>query len=200
MKIIVISGTPGTGKSSISKKIEKLVKCETISLNDLVLIENFNVKYDAKRKTQVIDTERLLPYLIDLIERLKEENLDYLIIEGHFSDILPEAYIDYAIILRCDPDVLSARLKERNYSDEKIIENLQAEILGNCANYFIQKNLKSSIYEIDTTYLTIESIAKIVINDIVENHNAGKHLVGKIDWLEKVFQEDRMDEFFKNKE
>ena len=127
---------------------------------------------------------------------IKKKNLEYFIIEGHFSDILPEKYINYAIILRCDPDVLSRRLKERDYSNEKIIENLQSEILGNCANYFIQKRIKIPIFEIDTTNLTIKDVADIIINKIIAKSNAEKYLVGKIDWLEKLFHEDRMNEFF----
>ncbi len=200
MKTIIISGTPGTGKSSVAKKIGELTEAKIISLNELAISGNFKVKYDTKRDTQVINTEKFLPYIVNLIEDFKKDNPDYIIIEGHFSDILPEKYIDYAIILRCDPDILNVRLKKRNYSHAKIIENLQSEILGSCANYFIEKKLNVPIFEINTTELSIESIAEIILDSIVGDRNAEKYMIGKIDWLEKIFQEDRMNDFFNGKE
>ncbi len=63
-------------------------------------------------------------------------------------------------------------------------------------SYLIQKKIKKPIFEIDTTNLNIESVAK-TINDIlftkidVENYN-----LGKIDWLKKLFQEDRLVAYF----
>ena len=196
MKIIVISGTPGTGKTSVSRKITKTYNAKIISLNEVALSKNFKFLYDRKRDTRVVDTDEFLPYIIRLIKKIKEEVPDFLIVEGHFSDILPEKYIDYALIFRCDPDILTARLKERQYSIEKVIENIQSEILGNCANYFIQKNMKIPLYEIDTTHYSIENVAEIIMKKIVINNSADTFLIGKIDWLEKVFQEDRIDDFF----
>jgi len=199
MKIIVISGTPGTGKTSVSKMIAELYDARVLSLNEPEISNKFKTKFDIKRDTYVIDTNKLLPHIINLIESYKNENPDYLIIEGHFSDIIPENYIDYAIILRCDPFVLKKRLEERDYADEKIIENVQAEILGNCANYFIQKNIKIPIFEISTNNLTTESVIDIIFNNIIKNQNVENYLIGKIDWLEKLFQEDRLKDFFNDK-
>jgi len=63
-------------------------------------------------------------------------------------------------------------------------------------NYFIQKKTKKPLFEIDTTNLSIKSVAK-TIEDILEGKEDGKkYYIGKIDWLEKVYQEDRLKEFF----
>lgn len=196
MKIIVISGTPGTGKTSVSKRISELYNARLISLNKLAISESFDIQYDKKRETYLFDTEKFVPYVLDLIEEIINNKPDYLVIEGHFSDIIPEDYIDYVIILRCDPDILIQRLKERAYKKEKILENLQTEILGNCANYFIQKNMKLPIFEIDTSFLNIDYIVDIIINDIIIKKNVESYLIGKTDWLEKLFQENRLMEFF----
>ncbi|GAH26200.1 unnamed protein product, partial [marine sediment metagenome] len=63
---------------------------------------------------------------------------------------------------------------------------------GNCVNYFIQKKTKKPLFEIDTTNLSIESVA----NTIEEILDGKKYYIGKIDWLEKLYQEDRLKEFF----
>lgn len=197
--IIVISGTPGTGKTSVSNMIAELYNGKVLSLNEPEVFEEFNIHFDIKRDTYVVDTDKLLTHIITLIEEYKNDEPEYLIIEGHFSDIIPENYIDYAIILRCDPYMLRSRLENRGYKNDKILENVQAEILGNCANYFIQKNLKIPIYELNTSILTIESVVDIIITNIIKDENAENYLIGKIDWLEKLFQDNSLNDFFDDK-
>jgi len=196
MKIIVISGTPGTGKTSVSKHLSEIANAKYISLSKLVVSEQLTLKYDKRRETHVVDFEKLTPYIINLIENYKKKNLEFLLIESHFSDVTPEKYIDYVIILRCNPDELYKRLEKKGYENEKIIENVQSEILGSCVNFFIQKEIKSPLFEIDTSSLTIEAIVKIIIDLINNNINAEEYLIGKIDWLETLAQEGRINEFF----
>ena len=196
MKNIIISGTPGCGKTSVARKLSCLINAEIISLNELAISDNFSFEFDKERNTYIVDFEIFLPFVLDKIKEIKNQNFQYLIIESHFSDIIPNDYIDFAFILRCNPDELIKRLKERNYDIKKIMENVQAEILGNCVNYFLQKKINSTLFEIDTTKLSIESVAKIIIGIIVEKKNVDNYYVGKVDWLEKLFQEDRLQEFF----
>jgi adenylate kinase len=196
MQILIVSGTPGTGKTTISKNISNYIKANVISLNELAISENLIVKYDAKRETSVINNKKLISFLIELIEDYKKEDLEFLIIESHFSDIVPEQYINFVIILRCDPDELYNRLKRRGYKREKIRENVQSEILGNCVNYFINKPLNIPILEIDTTNVSIESITKTIVDILRKKIDIDDFYAGKVDWLEKLFQEDRLQAFF----
>ena len=196
MKIVVISGTPGTGKTSVSKAITEKIGGNAISLNEISVSKRFTLQYDEKRSTYVVDFNQLLPYIISLINSYKKENLPFLIIEGHFSDIIPNKFIDYAIVLRCHPDELTRRLQMRDYDNKKIQENIQSEILGNSINYFIQKKIRSPLIEIDTTSLSIEELSQIIIEIIVENKHIEQFTIGTIDWLEELFQKDRLNEFF----
>ncbi|MFX1312704.1 MAG: adenylate kinase family protein [Promethearchaeota archaeon] len=195
MKNIIISGTPGCGKTSVAKEISKLIGAKIISLNELAISEEFSFEYDEERKTYVVDFDVFLPYVLKRIKAIQQTNPPFLIIESHFSDIIPENFIDFAFILRCDPDELFKRLKKKHYNLKKVIENIQAEILGNCVNYFLQKK-KIPLYEIDTTNLSTKSIAKIIIDIAVENQDGKNYKIGQIDWLEKLFQENRLEDFF----
>jgi len=196
MKIVALSGTPGCGKTTVSKEIVKKINAKFISLNKLAIEQGFIKKYDEKRATHVIDFKRLIPYLIKEIKTQSEKPLEILIVEGHFSDIIPDELIDFAIILRCHPDILAARLKARDYKKEKIIENVQAEILANCLNYFLQKKLKEPLLEIDTSHISIHDLALLIIGLIKGKKNKEEFKIGKIDWLELLFQENRIQEFF----
>ena len=196
MKIIVISGTPGTGKTTVSKMVSEINNAQVISLNQIALSEEYITKYDKKRETQVIDTDKLIQYLVELIKEFQQSNEELLIIEGHFADITPNEYFDIAIVLRCEPYELKKRLRGRDYPKEKIIENVQSEILGNCANYLLQKNLTIPIYELDTSTSSFDEISEKIIEIIDENKIDDDLLLGKVDWLEDLFQKDKMGDFF----
>ncbi len=196
MKIVIISGTPGTGKTTISKMISEINNAQVISLNQMALSEEYITKYDKKRETQVIDTDKLIQYIIELIKNFQQSSESILIIEGHFADIIPNEYFDITIVLRCEPYELMKRLESRGYLKEKIIENVQSEILGNCANYLLQKSLSIPIYEIDTSTSSFNEISEKIIKIINGNKIDDDLILGKIDWLEELFQKDKIGDFF----
>lgn len=196
MKVIVITGTPGCGKTTISKKLSKKINAKCISLNDLGSSEDFIEGYDEERDTYITNTEKLTTHLKELLNRAKKEETRELIIEGHFADIVPSEYIDIVIILRCHPDILKKRLEKREYKSKKIRENIQAEILGNAANYIFEKDLKCPIYELDTTNKTIDHTTTLIQKIIKDKEAVEKYKFGKIDWLQPLSEEDRLNEFF----
>lgn len=51
------------------------------------------------------------------------------IIDWHACDLFPESWIDLVVVLRTDNTVLFDRLTERNYDEEKVTENIDAEIM-----------------------------------------------------------------------
>lgn len=196
MELVIISGTPGTGKTSVSNKISEMINANVITLNELAISEGLIHDFDKKRDTNIVDIDKLVSHVLKLIEELKKKGIKLVIIESHFSDIVPNNIINHAFVLRCEPDVLRDRIEKRGYGKEKIAENIQAEILGNCANYLIKKKLEIPLLEIDTTKLEVEAVSSIIIDIIQDNRNMEKYQVGKVDWLEKLFQEDRLDDFF----
>ncbi|TFF88770.1 MAG: AAA family ATPase [Promethearchaeota archaeon] len=196
MEIITISGTPGCGKTSVAKVLAEKNKVKFISLNTIAIDKNFLIRTDSKRNTQIIDEEKIIDYLNNKIEKLKLKDIDYLIIESHFSDIIPAHLINFAIILRCHPDELLKRLENRGYSEKKIYENAQAEILGNCTSYFLEKNLRVPLIEVDTTHKTILETANIIWNIILTKRVPDLNKIGRTDWLEQLYQKNRIEDFF----
>jgi adenylate kinase len=196
MKTIIISGTPGTGKTSLAKLMLKILNARIIILNELVIKEGLILGHDKMRDTSIINERKLLQRIKSIIKQYKKEQNKYLIIESHFSDIIPNRFIDYVIVLRCDPDELFKRLEKRGYSAEKILENVQSEILGNCVNYVINKGIKKPVVEIDTTGKEVEDIAKIAIDLITARIDIKWFEIGKIDWLEKLNVENRLKDYF----
>lgn len=161
---IAISGTPGTGKTEVSKELATLLGYKYIDLNKLAEEKGLVVGFDKKRKSKEIDTKKLEELEID----------DNSVIDGHLSHFLP---VDRIFILRTRPDVLKERLKNKGWNIPKVQENVEAEILGVCSFEAIEENKK--IVEIDTTNKKPKDIAKIIKKMIERN----KYLEKEIDWL-----------------
>ena len=50
-----------------------------------------------------------------------------ILIDGHLSHLLS---VDAAVIIRCEPSVLRERLQSRDYSVQKVEENVECELIG----------------------------------------------------------------------
>ena len=65
--------------------------------------------------------------LLDAIEH-EAQSGGYLF-DWHACDLFPESWIDLVIVLRSDSAILYDRLKARKYSEKKLQENMDAEIM-----------------------------------------------------------------------
>ena len=145
MKIIIITGTPGTGKTVLAKKLANLLNFTYIDVNQIIKSNKLKSNYDKKRSTYIININKLNRILISLVKNTKKS----LIIDSHLSHYLPSKLVDLCIVTKCDLKVLIKRLKKRKYSLNKIRENIDSEIFDICLNEAIEDN--HNIMIIDTS-------------------------------------------------
>ena len=124
MKVICVSGSVGSGKTTLSKKLAKSLKFGYVDVTKVIKKNNLSVGFDEKRDCEIIDEKKLLKFLIEKINKSKKN----LIIDSIFSHLIPKKYVDLCIVTTCVIDVLRDRLKKRKYSPGKIKENVEAEI------------------------------------------------------------------------
>jgi len=162
--IITITGTPGTGKTTVAEELSIIMKMKIAHLNEIIKKEKLYERYDRKYKSYEVDPKK--------IKKIKIE--DGTIVEGHLSHFIKS---DVCIVLRCAPDVLKKRLKKKRWSTKKIYENLAAEILDIIEVEAEEQN--KNVLQIDTTKTTPKSCA----NKIKRYIKTGKS--DNVKWLIK---------------
>ncbi|SDA53640.1 adenylate kinase family protein [Methanobrevibacter millerae] len=169
--IIFISGTPCSGKTTISEALSSTLNYDLIKINDLAIENDLVLGIDDEKGYKIIDIDALDDLLLEVIS-------DDLIVEGHLSHLCHGA--DKMIILRCRPEILEKRLALREYSEAKIRENLEAEALGVCSAESLDI-YEDKVYELDVSDLSVGE-AVSAITDVI---NGDKELsFGEIDFMD----------------
>ncbi|MFH0861896.1 MAG: adenylate kinase family protein [Candidatus Altiarchaeota archaeon] len=138
---LAVSGVPCTGKTTLSGRLGPILGAKVIGLNELADEAGLLAGYDEARDTRIVDVKRLRAHL-------KNAGQGNVILDGLVSHLLDVTHI---LVLRCDPRLLQERMRERGYSREKMMENIEAEYsgiilyesVGRCRNVFEADNTSS---------------------------------------------------------
>ena len=128
---ILVTGTPGTGKSSFCNCIfNKFKNVELFNVSEIV---KSNTKlqdyFDEDLQTVVINDSRTRKFIKKMI---LSSNAEIIVLETHSASLFKKLQFDIVFVLRAPTEVLFDRLKKRNYTKEKIEENIIAEIMQVC--------------------------------------------------------------------
>ena len=180
--IIAITGTPGTGKTSVAKKLV-MEGYIVLDLNRIACENNFLLGRDEKRNSNIVDIDKL-----NLFIKKNYSKFDIVFVEGHLSHLLK--CVDKLVVLRLEPSQLKKHLKKKRWNEKKIKENLESEILDIVLCESVEIHLKDNISELNVTNKSVDEIVSIII-DLVKDRfkNLQKYKIGNIDWSKEILKD-----------
>jgi len=119
---ILVTGTPGTGKSTLCSEIAELTGLEWIDIGQVAKNDQLYSGFDSTYQCQILDEDRLLD---DLEEKMSEGGK---IVDYHGCDFFPERWFDIVFVMTTNNTILYDRLKNRGYTNKKLQDNIQCEI------------------------------------------------------------------------
>ena len=186
MSVILVGGSPGTGKTKVSKILGSKLSVEVISLGELADESGCITAEDKARSTGIINED----CLVDALLKLTEDKSKRIVIEGHYIDLVPSTSVKWVFILRTHPEKLKGRLSERNYSTEKVTENVEAEVMGVCQMDALDAFGEAKVFEIDTTELSAPQTTEKI--ELLMKDGSSPT---RIDWMSQLEEQGRLDEF-----
>ncbi|WP_394338549.1 adenylate kinase family protein [Halonotius aquaticus] len=135
---LVVTGTPGTGKTTATEQLAGDTDAEIIHLNDAIREFGLYSERDAERDSLVTDLDAVREHLGEWRG----------ILESHLAHHVDA---DRVVVLRCEPSELETRLRDRGDTAAKARENAESEALDVVLSEAVDQHGAEAVYEIDTT-------------------------------------------------
>jgi len=173
--IIIVTGSPGVGKSVISKALSARLGCEFLESGVFFRSVGALRPDPSGRSSDIVD------------ERLALESIRGFVLsrEGCFvvSTLHPTLWLDNIqdhvisiILLRCHPMILLSRLESRSWGRAKILENVIAESFNVIAEELLE--YEDLVLEVDTSGRSVDEIVEEILAKL-EFWDTGI----RIDWI-----------------
>ena len=170
---LLITGSPGVGKTTVAIELSKKLNAALIDINEVI---KPLLKWDPDLSTNYVTDEKRARELI----RNRLSRLGSYIIDTVAINLIDRELIDWCIVLRLNPVDLMRRLLMRAWPRCKVIENVLAEVVGSSLSMAIDLFGKDKVIEIDTTGKDVQDIIKYITNYIL----SGNGVIGVVDWLD----------------
>jgi len=150
-QLVIVTGTPGTGKSTITNKLCTKLGWICIDWHEILKKNReLSLGYDQSKKCYDLNL-KVLEKEIKII--LKNNPSHQYVFDSHIAHLLPSNMISLVVVMKCsDIGSLKKRLTERGYSKKKVEENIECEIFEVCLDEVIEAGLK---------YVTFDSEKKL---------------------------------------
>ena len=185
---VAITGNPGVGKHTCTKIVcEKLGDVKIIDINKIIIDNNAFLLNDDRNRKEV-DIKKTSKLIRNELKKGGD-----LVIIGHLVPYLlrPDG-IDIIVVMRRSPYEIIRTFEERDYSPEKIRENVASEILGISFYDALKTFGKNKVIEFDATGKTSQQAAEEIVLLL---QNKSKHEIGMVDWLSLVYEKGDVQKF-----
>ena len=190
-RVILLTGTPCVGKSSVAQLLCVKLDAFYVNLTELAVRENLVSGKDLERNSIIVDERRMRRKISDIINKSSKD----VVVDGHYAvNVVPKNFVSYVFVLRRDPVELKGFMEKAGFSGLKLWENLASEILDVCLVDALKVQGKEKVCELDVTGKSVEEIVNEILNILM---GRGKCRVGIVDWIGKLESEGLLEEFLK---
>jgi adenylate kinase len=185
---IIVTGTPGTGKTTLSRKLAKETGARYISLAELVAKHGLFRGFDRTRRSKIVDVAKARSTVTSLLS-----NGVLTVIDTHLPEqIVPEKMTRQVLVLRCHPRILEARLRAKGWKPKKIRENVLAELLDACLVTSVEHYGWHRVVELDTSHKSLKNSVGRATRLVTHGLSLRK---AKVDWITTLEREGLLDRY-----
>jgi len=190
--VILVTGTPCVGKTSIARLLTSKLDAFYVNLTELAMRENLVSGKDEERGSIIVDEVRMQRKIREIVENCDKEDI---VIDGHYAvSVVPKKIVTYVFVLRRDPVELRKFMEQCGFSGRKLWENLASEILDVCLVDTLNIHREGKVCELDITGKSVDEVVGEIL-DILGGYK--KCRVGVVDWLGKLESEGLLGEFLR---
>ena len=174
---LALTGTPGTGKTTASDRLDVPV----VHLNEAVEERGLWTERDADRDSLVVDIDAVGEWLAGRpeIREASGDPANHVVVESHLAHRFDA---DRVVVLRCHPEELERRLRERGDAS-KARENAESEALDVVLSEAVERHGEGNVHEVDATDRTPEAVAGEVRAVLAGERDPGVGTVDFTDYL-----------------
>ena len=191
-RVILVTGTPCVGKTSVARLLTSKLDAFYVNLTELALHENLILGKDEERGSIIVDENRMRRKIRQIVEDCDKSEV---IVDGHYAvSVVPKELTTHVFVLRRDPVELRKFMEQCGFSGRKLWENLASEILDVCLCEALNVYENGKVCELDVSSKSVEE----TVNEILDILNGSKERrVGVVDWLGKLENEGLLEEFLR---
>jgi adenylate kinase len=173
--LVAVTGTPGVGKTTATERLDRPV----VHLNDLVREAGLDSGIDPDRGSRVVD----LGAARDRVAERTAVTDGPLVVESHVAHELDAARV---AVLRCAPETIERRLRERGEPDATVRENAESEALDLLLSEAVARHGRDAVHEIDATDRTPAETAAAVEEVVTDDRPPAAGTVDFTDYLHRL--------------
>ena len=186
---IVITGTPGTGKTTVSRQLADQIGASYLPLTQLVIDKRLHEAIDHRRRTRIVDLRRTRAFLANSLSTDRK----LMVIDSHIPDAIPREYVRKILVLRCHARILEARLRRKGWGPLKIKENVLAEILDSCYVAATSYYGPRRIAQLETSEFSVRKCIARAKRIVMKK----PYRTATVDWISVLRREHSLGRYFR---
>ncbi len=159
MPVVLVTGVPGSGKTTISRMLAGELGADVLEVNEYAIRERLVLGADRERGVLVLDVEGVR----EALRRDLREKSGWSVVSTAYPEAVPPEFVRLVVVLRCNPEVLAERLLSRGYPKAKVIENVEAEIVDYCGQSAREHVGSELVLELDTSTGKPEDVVRVIL-------------------------------------